>query len=210
MMPVTSMPRSPKSPQELPEFDYKKVNVGIPVEAQQTLFLFHNAFVFLEGALTEWLIRLTGMNDDIGKIMMGRMDNRAKFDKLNQIYKHLKNTKAIASIRSLEKSVRHCNDLRNLVAHNLCWGMEGEFIVFLTNRYPEGDPNSLATYRVKPDAILGATKFALHAAAQIRSMWQPAPPPQSPECSPLSPLPTLFRFARNKRPPPPRSSRASP
>jgi hypothetical protein len=72
------------------EFDPLALDKSMPKSAEEAILLLLRAWPLFEIALTDWLIAVAGMNsDDIGALMVGRMETRGKIEKLKDIYGHL-------------------------------------------------------------------------------------------------------------------------
>ncbi len=154
--------------------DAENLTPALSAEAREAICTLITTSAMLEIALTEWLTRLVGMDSDIGPLLIGRMDNRAKIDKLKEIYAHLNNKGAVRSLKWLSKNAKIHSDVRNTVIHNICCGVknDGNTLQFLTFLPVRGDRRHQVVKTLTFTQIWAASRVALLAAGKIRSIRQ--------------------------------------
>ncbi len=103
-------------------FDPTLLNKNMPQDAQEAIISLLRAWVIFEIALTDWLIDVTEMNNEIGSLLIGRMDTRGKIDKLKEIYAHLEDKTQVKSLQNLSRSTEGYSRIKNTAVHMMYLG----------------------------------------------------------------------------------------
>jgi hypothetical protein len=97
------------------DFDPSSLDRSMPQSGQDAILLLMRAWPLFEMALTDWLIAVVKMDEEIGRLFIGRMDTRGKISKLREIYQHLGETQQVQLLKNLNKSAEGYTRVRNIL-----------------------------------------------------------------------------------------------
>jgi hypothetical protein len=139
----------------------------MPQSAQDAIILLLRAWAVFELALTDWLIAIVGMKDDLGILLIGRMDTRNKIVKLKEIYEQLRDAKQVLALKGLGKANERYSQIRNTVVHNVYLGHRpdaskpGEYeLIYSTHRPVKGRRDAMDAVIVRLADLKSAATFA--------------------------------------------------
>jgi hypothetical protein len=104
------------------DFDPSSLDRSMPQSGQDAILLLMRAWPLFEMALTDWLIAVVKMDEEIGRLFIGRMDTRGKISKLREIYQHLGDTQQVQWLKNLNKSAEGYTRVRNMIVHGVYLG----------------------------------------------------------------------------------------
>jgi hypothetical protein len=169
-----------------------------------------------DGLISQWVLLAYGLTPDAGSLLLGNMDTRTKLDRLKALYEHHSMQEGVARIAALQKGHAHYVDIRNAIAHSACGGQntsEPKRVLFAPVKTIKGQLGKMLMEQIHIDLMREAAKFAGDAGDKLLGftdallMRRSPPPPEPPELAPGF-RPSPQRKGGNKRPTPPRSSRA--
>ena len=127
------------------------------------------AWALFETALTMWLLALMEIEDDIGRIIIDRLDTRAKLARIKEIYQHLgseDNAKVASTVvNKLEQWIK----IRNTLAHKPRQGINsaGTHLYFWTGKFLPGNREEMDLIGINVADLKKCAGFASRTAAQI-------------------------------------------
>jgi hypothetical protein len=163
------------------DLDPTSLDKSMPQSAQDAIMVLLKSWVLFEVALTDWLVAVTGMRDDIGILVVGRMDTRGKIDKLKEIYSHIRDARQVAGLKNLGKSNEGYSKIRNTVVHNIYLGHRprpddrGQYdLIYSIHRPSKTRIDGMDAVIIRLDDLKKAAKFAVSAAKDIRTALEQA------------------------------------
>ena len=189
------------------------IEASLTDEAKRVMLHLILSWARLDAALTHYLLIVTGVSYDNGSILIGRMDTRAKIEKLKSIYQHHAMEDAASSISNLAILHKRYVNSRNAIAHYHCVGTERadpKTVVFLTGSISKGIKGSTAGKTFTLEHMAASADFAHRAASMLRGkmpkgQWKPSKPPPEPPSFEIQNHPNPQKSGKRKRdkPPPP-------
>jgi hypothetical protein len=159
-----------------PDFNPLTLDKNMPQSAQEAILLLARTWPLFEIALTDWLIAVSGMDSEIGVLMVGRMDTRAKIAKLKEVYAHLGDSRQVQWLKNLNRSAEGYTSIRNTIVHTLYVGhrpdpkKSGRYqMIFSTHRPVKGRRKSIDAVIVTLPDIKKTASFAVRATQEIRN-----------------------------------------
>lgn len=112
----------------------------------------------LDSIITQWLATETQADYAVTYVLIGRLELRAKLDKLTSLFKLTGETKKRKFVADLRERLRPVIETRNLITHSLCVGI------------PKSDERHLV-YLVQTKVMRGKGDFAVpFEAVSIKSL----------------------------------------
>ena len=133
--------------------------------------------------LTEWLILISEMPQDIGRILIGRMETKTKLDRLKDISKHLGRDADVKTIAQISRSHEHFSKIRNAVAHCPIIGMNPDHpleVLFVESRFVKGRRDLVDVSSIRLERITAAAGFASRTIGIIMRVLSQAQPTKFP------------------------------
>lgn len=163
--------------------DATKINPDLPPVAENAISVLVLTWPHFDHILTEWLILLTEMQQDIGRILIGKMETNTKLDRLKAISKHLGHDADVKTITRISKSHEHFSKIRNTIAHCPILGMNPDRpleILFVESRFVRGRRDLVDVSSIRLERITAAAEFATKTAATIMRALSQAQPTKFP------------------------------
>ena len=123
-----------------------------------------------DSIISQWTFRSFGMGADEGSILLGNMDTKSKFERLQSLFKHFGNGEAAVSVKRLAAEHQKHVGIRNTVCHVTCAGhvrSEPDRIAFGGGKIFKGKPGVMLVELVHIQQIRDARDFASKSADQI-------------------------------------------
>lgn len=143
-------------------FDPENVNPTVSDEARMAIADLVLSWARFDALMSQMIILAFDLDLDVGAILIGNMDTRAKFDRIIKLYEHFGMPGAQ---KFKELKVLHAKhvDLRNTICHAGCGGTlksDPARIVFAPVRIMKGETGSMMIEVVHLDSIRAAAVFA--------------------------------------------------
>lgn len=161
----------------------ERINPVLLPVAENAINILVRTWPYFDHVLTEWLILLAEMQQDIGRILIGQMETKTKLDKLKAISKHLGHDADVKTIARISKSHVHFSKIRNAVAHCPILGMNPDHpmeILFVESRFVKGRRDLVDVSSIRLERIMAAAAFASKTTATIRRVLSQAQPTKVP------------------------------
>lgn len=133
------------------------------------------AWALLETSLTMWLVVLLNVEDDIGRIIVDRLDTKAKIGRIKEIYQHLGNDHNAKVASTMAVKIEQWVGIRNTLAHKPRQGinLDGTHLYFWTGKYLRGDREKMDLIGIDVADLKRCAGFASRTAAQIIQQMPP-------------------------------------
>jgi hypothetical protein len=156
-----------------------QISRPLPDHVNRQIVQIFQAWALFEGALTMWLIALLGVDDDIGRLIVDRIDTRAKISRIKEIYDHMKNDGMAKTAKEVSSNYEKWVDIRNAIAHKIYFGVseDGTHLMFSTGKYARQERDKMAMIGIDLADLPRCAYFAASAAGQIERGLPPAKMP---------------------------------
>lgn len=113
------------------------LETNLPGEVYGDIDTVFQAWALLETALTMWLLHLMGVEDDVGRIVVERLDAKNKLMRIREIYLHFGNDHSAKAAKNLSGQMEKWVETRNILAHKPRQGFHAEtnHMYFWTGKY---------------------------------------------------------------------------
>jgi hypothetical protein len=149
---------------ELQAWEHTGLVRKVPDLAEELIVTLVVTWPYMELAITDWLLRAAEIPQDIGRILVGRLDTGQKIGKLKELAGHRPNSGLKEEIEGLAQQYKRHSETRNTIIHCVCIGYHKDHpstLLFLSNKFVKQSDTIMRVDRIKFRAILEATKFAL-------------------------------------------------
>ena len=102
------------------------------------------AWAHLDVGLTQWFGKAFGMRPFEASVAIGRMDNKAKLERLQRLHVVRKQPRLAARAKEISKAMERDVGLRNAIAHHACIGVlskDNATAVFMTQIPDQSHPD---------------------------------------------------------------------
>jgi hypothetical protein len=146
-----------------------QITKPLPDRVNQQIVQIFQAWALLEGALTMWLIALLKVDDDVGRLIVDRIDTRAKISRIREIYDHMHNDNMVKTVKELSSNYEKWVEIRNSIAHKICFGVsdDGTHLMFSTGKYARQQRDKMAMIGIALADLPRCALFAAETAGQI-------------------------------------------
>lgn len=125
----------------------------------------------LETALTIWLLQLMKVDDDVGRIVVDRLDGKTKLMMIRDIYLHFGNEYSAKTAKNLSGQMEKWVDIRNILAHKPRQGFDPEtnHMYFWTGKYIRKSRDRMEMIGIDAGDLKRCAAFAAKDARDILS-----------------------------------------